>query len=133
MSNRSFRHLLPFAAATLVALSTAQPALAEDGQQAYRHTVLGESTLGTGTASASNAQASTEVLTGSYARYLMHLGVSTEQAIAQARAAGEQPSLATVMHDSAPVAAGREAYERMLGRDPSADARRAQRTGGAAS
>jgi hypothetical protein len=133
MSKSSYRRLLPFAAAALLSLSAAQSALAAGGQEAYRRAVLGESTLSTGPASASAAQAPAEVLPGSYARYLMHLGLSADPAIAQARAAGEQPGLGVVTRESAPVAGGREAYERMLGRAPSADGRRASRTNGAAS
>ncbi|MFT3955701.1 MAG: hypothetical protein QM722_15345 [Piscinibacter sp.] len=103
----------PLALAALVS-SAALPVFAQDGQAVYRAQVLGERVaVATASGSAVSEQA---LVPGSQGRYLVHLGRSTERAIAEARAAGEEPVWAARPVAHTVAVDGFEAYQRYLGR-----------------
>lgn len=74
--------------------SAAVPALAQDGQAVYRAQVLGERIAAPTSSTTTGSER--RLVPGPQGRYLVHLGRSTEQAIAEARAAGEEPVWATL-------------------------------------
>lgn len=104
------------AALAMAALLTAAalPAFALDGHAVYRAQVLGERFAAA--VPSSSVGGSEQLVPGPQGRYLVYLGRSTEQAIAEARAAGEEP-----VRQTRPVAQktrtvdGFEAYQRHLG------------------
>lgn len=94
--------------------SAAAPALAQDGHAVYRAQVLGERI--SAPTSSTTAPSERRLVPGLHGRYLLHLGRSTEQAIAEARAAGEEPVWATLPVAQTLAVDGLEAYQRYLGR-----------------
>ncbi|HTT10674.1 MAG TPA: hypothetical protein VMG60_07285 [Burkholderiaceae bacterium] len=92
MSNLIHRHLLSLGGAVLLALGSAS-AMADTGATAYSCHVLGDSSACAMLPAAPGSDTATRVVPGSYAQYLSHLGYSTDEAIAQARGIGEQPTL----------------------------------------
>jgi hypothetical protein len=103
----------PLAFAALISTAAA-PAFAQDGHAVYRAQVLGERIA----APTSSTTAGSELrqVPGSQGRYLVHLGRSTEQAIAEALAAGEVPVWATLPVVQTLLVDGIEAYQRHHGR-----------------
>jgi hypothetical protein len=99
------------AAAALLSVA-ALPASAHDGQAVYRAQVLGESI----TAATSAPAGEQRLVPGPQGRYLVYLGRSVEQAIAEARAAGEEPVWATAPVARTLAVDGFQAYQRYLGR-----------------
>jgi hypothetical protein len=99
------------AAAALLSVA-ALPASAHDGQAVYRAQVLGERIAAATPAPASEQR----LLPGPQGRYLVHLGRSVEQAIAEARASGEAPVWAAAPVARTQAVDGFEAYHRYLGR-----------------
>lgn len=91
--------------------AAAMPASAQDGHAVYRAQVLGERFAVT-TDSPGTQQ---RLLPGPQGRYLVHLGRSVEQAIAEARFSGEEPVWATAPVARTQAVDGFEAYQRYLG------------------
>ena len=116
MSNQILRHLLPIAGAMLFSLAATTPARADVGADGYACHVLGDSAACDKLPAQTGTQAATQVVPGSYARYLMYLGRSADQAIAEARGIGEQPTVQAVSRDAGPQLSGFDAYERLQGR-----------------
>lgn len=107
--------------------SAALPAFAQDGHASYRAQVLGERIASDADAPSTTARSEpTRVLAG-HAGYLVHLGRSPQQAIAEARRRGEEPRWVTVPVTQARSVDGNAAHERYLGRLPLIEA--AQATG----
>lgn len=105
--------------ALISAAAASLPAAAYDGHAIYRAQVLGERIAAPTHDNSSLADRSGQtLLTSSHARYLVHLGRSPEQAIAEAgRAGGDAGSIVTVAPQQRSVDAF-EAYERHMGRLP---------------
>jgi hypothetical protein len=109
------------ASAQLIATSgdRSSPAPAQDqavraskidpGDAAYRRYFYGDTTVGVA-AIANSADESAQWAPGPYARYLMYVGASKTDAIAQAMARGERPSLVAV--EPIRVAQQLNSYER---------------------
>lgn len=117
--NRSLLHRTLALTALISTAAASLPAVAYDGHATYRAQVLGERIAVPAHATPSNAGRSGQtLLTGSHARYLVHLGRSPEQAIAEASRAGDDPgSIVTLVPQQRSVDAF-EAYERHMGRLP---------------
>ncbi len=98
---------------TLAALlaAAAVPASAQDGHAVYRAQVLGER-IAVNTTPAGTEQ---RLMPGPQGRYLVYLGRSVEQAVAEARASGEEPVWTTAPVARTQVVDGFEAYQRHLG------------------
>lgn len=107
---------VPLMLAALLSTSATAPAFAHDGQAVYRAQVLGERVAATATAPKPATTVAQTLLPGPYAGYLVYLGRSPEQAIAEARTRGEEPRRVTLAPpaQTQPVD-GREAYERHIG------------------
>jgi hypothetical protein len=112
MSNRIHRHLLSLGGATLLAFA-ATSAMADNGAAAYSCNAQGDQTA-CASVSAARADAVTQLVPGSYARYLINMGYTVDQAIAQARTIGEQPTLQVVNGDAQRLSSF-ESYERLQG------------------
>ena len=113
MSNRIHRHLLSLGSAVLMAFA-ATSAMADDGSAAYRCNAQGDQNA-CATAAAEQGDKATHVVPGSYARYLINMGYTVDQAIAQARGIGEQPTTEVVERDAQRLSSF-ESYERLQGR-----------------
>lgn len=98
------------AAAALLAVA-ALPASAHDGHAVYRAQVLGER-IATATPAPASEQ---RLVPGPQGRYLVYLGRSVDQAITEARAAGEEPVRATTPVARTQAVDGFQAYQRYLG------------------
>jgi len=107
---------MPLGAATLLSFGAATPALADNGANVYNCRVLADSSACEKLPAQTGSEMVTHVEPGSYARYLINMGRSTEQAIAEARSIGEEPSLRVVSRDSQPHLSSFDAYERLQGR-----------------
>jgi hypothetical protein len=116
MSNQILRHLLPIAGAMLFSLAATTPARADVGADGYACHVLGDSAACEKLPAQAGAAATTQVVPGSYGRYLMYVGRTTDQAIAEARAIGEQPTVHVVSQGADRQLSGFDAYERLQGR-----------------
>ncbi|HUL63321.1 MAG TPA: hypothetical protein VLW55_01780 [Burkholderiaceae bacterium] len=116
MSNRILRHLLPVGGAMLLSLAAAMPASADVGADAYSCHVLGDSSTCEKVPAQAGADTVKQVVPGAYARYLMYLGRTTDQAIAEALAIGEQPTVRVVSRRSGRQLSSIDAYERLQGR-----------------
>ncbi|WP_341891673.1 hypothetical protein [Variovorax sp. YR752] len=104
--------------------SAAPPAFAQDGHTAYRAQVLGERIASVAHAPSTIARSTqTRVLAG-HAGYLVYLGRSPEQAIAETRGRGEEPTWAAVPVAQARSIDGNEAHARYLGHLPLIEAAR---------
>lgn len=108
----STSRVAPLALAALLC-AAALPAFALDGQAVYRSQVLGERLAAPAASSATPSEQA--LVPGPQGRYLVHLGRSHEQAIAEARAAGEAPVRAAQSAARPIVVDGFEAYQRHLG------------------
>jgi hypothetical protein len=116
MSNQFLRHLLPLGGAMLFSLTAAMPARADTGADAYACHVVGDSSACAKLPAQAGSETTTQVTAGSYGRYLIHLGRTPDQAIAEARAIGEEPTVRIVSRDGQRHLSDFEAYERFLGR-----------------
>jgi len=105
----------------LVSTAAALPAFAHDGQALYRAQVLGERIAPLAHTPSTTALGEPRLVPGSYGRYLVYLGRSPEQAIAEARTRGEEPGRATLPAAQSRSSDSFEAYERYLGRLPRID------------
>jgi len=105
--------------ALISAAAASLPAVAHDGHAICRAQVLGERVaVPTHDNPSMTGRSGQTLLTSSHARYLVHLGRSPEQAIAEAGGAGGDPgSIVTVAPQQRSVDAF-EAYERHMGRLP---------------
>ena len=114
MSKSILRYVLPLGGAALLSLSAAIPAQASQDDAYYRCHVVGESQACAGLPAPAMNSTTTRLVPGSYGQYLVFLGESNDQAIADARARGEQPK--EVITQAAPRHyTSAEAYERYLG------------------
>lgn len=101
-------------AASAQAGNDSNTASLDRGYATYRHTVLGDTTAQWPAVSNSNAVADPRV-PGAYARYLMYLGHSKADAIAQAELAGEVPGVADAHATREPTRfTSYEAYQRTV-------------------
>ena len=116
MSNSIIGYLLPLGGAALLSFGAVAPAMADDGATTYNCRVLGDRSACEQLPAPAGREMVTQVEPGSYARYLINMGRSTEQAIAEARSIGEQPTLRVVVRDSQRHLTSFEAYERLQGR-----------------
>lgn len=98
--------------------SAALPAFAQDGHDTYRAQVLGERIASVAQAPSTTARSEPSRVLAGHAGYLVHLGRSPQQAVAEVRRRGEEPTWAIVPVAQARSAGGSEAYERHLGRLP---------------
>jgi hypothetical protein len=114
--NRSLLHRALALTALVSSAAASLPALAYDGHAIYRAQVLGERIAAPAPTPAIAGSTQT-LVTGSHARYLVHLGRSPEQAIAEASRAGDDLSSVVVVARKRSVDAF-EAYERHMGRLP---------------
>lgn len=116
--NRSTLHRALALTALISSAAASLPALAYDGHAIYRAQVLGERIAAPAHDTPSTAGSNRQTLvSGSRARYLIHLGRSPEQAIAEASHAGDDLSSVVVVAHKRSVD-GFEAYERHMGRLP---------------
>lgn len=114
--------LLSVIASTVLANTTSGSE--DSGHQTYRRVVLGESTVALAERSAITAQNS-DSNPGSYARYLIHLGLSERDAIARAHGVDAAEAAPHLRTSAAPMPLdSREVYEKTvlghsLGKHPS--------------
>jgi len=114
MKNPFRQFALPLGSAVLLAVAAALPAAASDGQDMYRCRVLGDGSACP--VSPPAGEPVVQTVPGSYARYLIHNGRPFDQAIADARATGEEPSVRVVLRPPVHQLSGFGAYERINGR-----------------
>jgi len=125
MSKLIRRRMLSLGSAAMLSLFTLLPAMASGGgEDAYRCVVQGDRDACSALPASSDSDAATRLVPGSYARYLIHNGYSVEQAVAEARASGEQPTLRVVKRDVPRQLTSLEAYERLLGHKPATSTQR---------
>jgi hypothetical protein len=111
----SFRdQMLPLLGSALLSISAALPAQAGDGHDVYRCRVLGERSACEQLPVSTTGEAVVQLAPGSHARYLIHIGHPVDQAIAEARASGEEPTLQVVRRDVPLRLTGVEAHERYV-------------------
>lgn len=116
MSNKILRRLLPLGGMALLSFGAAMPAFAQDGADVYRCSVLGERTACDKLPSSQGVETVAQLVPGSYARYLINNGRGFDQAIAEARAIGEQPTMRLAGSDAQHRVSGLQAYEQLQGR-----------------
>jgi len=114
MSNTYHRRLPFVLGAALLVIANHASAVAGDGQSVYRCRVLGESAA-CAAIPQNPSESQIELVPGPRGRHLVFLGRSVEQAIAEARASGEEPTLRIVVRETPTHLSGAEAHERYLG------------------
>jgi hypothetical protein len=121
MQSLPHRHTLALGLGALLCLTVAMPASASE--DVYRCRVLGDRGACERLPASADADVVTRLVPGSYARYLMYLGRPVEQAIAEARTIGEEPTLQDVRRQTQPRLSGFEAHERYVRGGPALDDR----------
>lgn len=113
---KSIRHFLtPAIGLTALSAVLVSPARANDGEAVYRCRVLGD-TSACASLRTQDLGSACEPVPGSYARYLMYLGRSKDQAIAEASSRGESPTWRLAKRPVPRQLTGEEAHEKYLGR-----------------
>lgn len=95
------------------ALSAPAMAQADDGSEAYRQAVLGESSLAKPTGADTSSRIVERVEPGSYAKYLIYLGRDKDDALAAASRIGEQ-AVRQTLRITPQRLTGTEAHEQYL-------------------
>jgi hypothetical protein len=116
------RHVCLLLVGVTLLLSAATPAWASE--DVYRCRVLGDRIACDRLPASTDGTAVMQTVPGPYARYLIHNGRPFEQAIAEARAIGEEPMLQLTRRHVQRTLSGIEAYEQYVRGGPAPDARR---------
>lgn len=127
MKNLLCDRLPSLCCAILLSVTAALPTSASE--DVYRCRVLGDRGACDGLPVSVGDKAATQLVPGSYARYLIHNGYPAERAIAEAHSIGEEPTLQVV---GAPVRrklSGVEAHEQYVRGGPALDDRPSSSTG----
>jgi len=100
--------------AGLVSLSAVPLALASESEDLYRCRVLGDRASCEKLPVKRSDAPKTKWVPGSYASYLIHNGRPFEEAIAEARAMGEEPTLQVITSEVRRETSGFEDYQRYV-------------------